>query len=489
MDTSTPVNVPGDETVETHISTIYFDGDRAYKVKKPLKTPFLDFSTRALRRRACELEVRLNQRLAADVYLGVDDVVLPDGSIEPAVVMRRMPARRRLAHLVTTGQDVRAELRSVARTMAIFHLRARTGPDVVRAALPDAVRAKWVANIVEMQAFVPSVFKRSELDRLSEYALAYLAGRSELFASRVREGRIRDGHGDLLADDIFLLDDGPRILDCLEFDDTLRSTDVLEDVASLAMDLERLGRRDLATAFLADHAEFLGDRYPQSLADFYIAYRFVVRAKVAAIRWAQRAEGRPSEARGLLRSALQQLEQATVRLVLVGGLPGSGKSTLAAALADRHGWWVLRSDEVRRELCGGELEPAGYEQGRYATVVTDRIYTELLRRSEMMLALGETVLLDASWSSRARREQAARVAARASAQLVEIELAVPFDEASDRLRRRAGTEDPSEATPEVLAHMAADAEPWTSATRLDAAQSPASVLEMAEEVLTACGTI
>src|SRR5438876_1013369 len=326
MDTSTPATCLGGEAVETHVSTIYFDGDLAYKVKKSLKTPFLDFSTPALRRRACQLEVSLNQRLAPDVYLGVEDVVVADGALEQAVVMRRMPAHRRLAHLVTSGRDVRAELRSVARTMAIFHQRARAGPDVERAGLPEAVRAKWVGNIDEMGAFVPGVFLRSELDQMSERVLPYLAGRSELFDARIREGRIRDGHGDLLADDIFCLDDGPRILDCLEFDERLRCMDVLEDAASLAMDLERLGRPDLGAAFLADHAEFLGDRYPQSLAEFYLAYRGVVRAKVAAIRWAQGTQGALGalgQSRGLLHTALRHLERATVRLVLVGGLPGS----------------------------------------------------------------------------------------------------------------------------------------------------------------------
>src|SRR5205814_8691432 len=112
-----------------------------------------------------------------------------------------------------------------------------------------------------------------------------------------------------------------------------------------------------------------------------------------------------------------------MRVVL--GLPGSGKSTLAGALADRHGWCLLRSDVVRRELCGEEAEPAGYGQGRYATEVMERTYAELLHRSEMMLALGETALLDASWSSRARREEAARVAAGARPQLVEMEHAAP----------------------------------------------------------------
>ena len=140
-------------------------------------------------------------------------------------------------------------------------------------------------------------------------------------------GRARDGHGDLLADDIFLLDDGPRVLDCLEFDDALRLDDVLADVAFLAMDLERLGRPDLAERFLAAYRAASGDTWPSSLAHHHIAYRAQVRAKVSAIRAEQGVPDSADKAQALLRLALAHLEAGRVRLVLVGGLPGTGKST------------------------------------------------------------------------------------------------------------------------------------------------------------------
>ncbi len=136
------------------------------------------------------------------------------------------------------------------------------------------------------------------------------------------------------------------------------------------MDLERLGRPDLAVQFLADHAEFLGDRYPPSLAEFYIAYRSIVRAKVAAIRWTQGAQGAMHQVRQLFAMALAHLERASVRIVVVGGLPGSGKSTLAAALADRHGWCLLRSDVVRRELFDLPSEAPGFDEGPYSASAT-----------------------------------------------------------------------------------------------------------------------
>ena len=163
---------------------------------------------------------------------------------------------------------------------------------------------------------------------------------------------VRDGHGDLLAEDIFCLDDGPRILDCLAFDDELRWGDVLGDVAFLVMDLERLGHPDLARSLLADHGEFSGEHHPGSLAHLYVAQRALVRAKVAALRTSQTGSGKgptTPEVEALLGMAVGHLRRAEVRLALVGGLPGSGKSTLAGRMADELGWVVLSSDAVRRD--------------------------------------------------------------------------------------------------------------------------------------------
>ncbi len=161
-----------------------------------------------------------------------------------------------------------------------------------------------------------------------------------------------DGHGDLLAEDIFCLDDGPRVLDCLEFDDRLRYVDGLDDAAFLAMDLEQLGTPEAAAFFLAEYSEYSGDPTPASLRHHYVAYRAFVRAKVSLIQARQGAPGTETAARRLITAALRHLRASAVGLTLVGGLPGSGKSTLSGALADRLGVTLLSSDRLRKELAG-----------------------------------------------------------------------------------------------------------------------------------------
>ena len=189
----------------------------------------------------------MNRRFSPDVYLGVEEIVDEAGRVvDHAVLMRRMPAERRLATLARQHLDVASCLRSVARVMATCHAGSVRSEVISSVATPAALRDLWERSLRELEAFVPRPLDGSMLTRVDELAHRYLDGRSALLAERIARGRIVDGHGDLLADDIFCLDDGPRILDCLEFDDRLRWGDVLLDVGFLAMDLERLGRTDLA---------------------------------------------------------------------------------------------------------------------------------------------------------------------------------------------------------------------------------------------------
>ena len=175
------------------------------------------------------------------------------------------------------------------------------------------------------------------LDRVEALTLEFLDGRADLFAARVDAGRIVDGHGDLMADDIYCLSDGPRILDCIEFDDRLRWLDQLDDAAFLAMDLEYLGATDLARAFLDWYAEFAADPAPVTLRHHFVAYRAFVRAKVACLRYLQGEDSARDEAQRHATLALAHLRAGGSRLVVVGGLPGTGKSTLSGALADALG--------------------------------------------------------------------------------------------------------------------------------------------------------
>lgn len=459
---------------ETHISWVFFVGDRAYKLKKPVRTAFLDFSTIESRRLDCEREVALNRRLAPDVYEGVATVMGVDGEVcDHLVVMKRMPDERRLSAQVqshATEPALRRSILAIARRLASFHAAAERSTQIDAAGSPEVTASRWLTNTAQLRPFVDEVLDADLIEEVDRLAARYVAGRAPLLEQRIADGRVLDGHGDLLADDIFCLDDGPRILDCLEFDDGLRWGDGLADAAFLAMDLERLGRLDLSSVLLSAYEAASGDSWPQSLAGHYIAYRALIRSKVACLRASQGADTAQEDARLLLELAARRLREAAVRMVLVGGAPGTGKSSLAATLGRALGWPVLRSDTLRTEFAG--LSP-GVADGRdqrasYGTAATQRTYDELVARGAALAQLGQTVILDATWTSERHRAQARAAAQETATDLVELRCVAPATMAADRLvrRREAGT-DPSEATPAIALAMAAGADPWPEAVAID----------------------
>lgn len=468
---------------ETHSAVVLLMGDHAYKWKKPVAFPFLDFRTYEQRSAACRRELELNRRLAPDVYLDVATLSGSDGSpVEDVLVMRRLPDERRLAALVEAGADVEGCLSRVADTMADLHRRTIT-PHAVEPASVSSVRRNWEDNLATLRDDAGQILSRAEVEQAGELALAYLDGRGPLFEARA--DRACDGHGDLLADDIFCLDDGPRIIDCLDFADAYRLGDPMLDVAFLAMDLERLGRRDLADRFLHGYRERSADTAPASLVHHFVAYRAHVRAKVACLRSGQGDEHAPEEARRLHRLCLDHLADGQVVLALVGGLPGTGKSTVARGLAEARGWALLSSDEVRKELLGldpGERAP----EDAYTHDARTRVYTELLARARGFLEQGEPVVLDASWTDPAWRDAAGQTARDTSAVAVAFRCETPLAVAHDRVSRRAEQAgQPSDATPEVLDRLAETAAPWPEAIRIDTTGEPDAVVSRAAEQLRA----
>ena len=475
-----------DRVRETHVSTLLFRGDRVYKCKKPVRLPFLDLSDREARRRACEREVELNSRLSPDVYLGVADVTTATGEVEPAVVMRRLPEARSLEAMVRRADpDAAAAVRAVARAVAAFHGEARRSAEIDLSGRPSRLRDLWWATVQELSAFTERWVDAGLLEATWLRARRYLEGRAELFALRIAQGRIRDGHGDLLAADVFLLDSGPRILDCLEFDDGLRHGDVCADIAFLVMDLERLGRPDLAELFVSEYTELSGEGWPPSLLHHYVAYRALVRAKVACLRAASGDGDAAAEVGRLLGLAFRHAELARVVMVLVGGLPGTGKSTLAGALTDSLGWTLLRSDSIRQEL--GARSPGG--RPAYDRTTTLRVYSELLRRARTLLRRGWPVVLDASWHDAALRAMAVGVATDQAADLAQVHCRAPREVAERRItRRRAVGGDPSEATPGVARWMAAREDPWPGAVDVWTDQPPTRSLSAALRAVGCSGS-
>lgn len=450
---------------ETHTAVVFLVGDRAYKMKKPVDLGFLDFRTREARSEVCHKETDLNRRLAPDVYLGVAQITDPDGQpCEDLLVMRRMPDNRRLSTLVRSGADVSGDIRRIARVVAAFHSRCDRSPQIDVEGSRDALLERWTASFEQVRPFHGNVIDGAVTGEIERLTARFLAGREQLFADRLGRGRIVDGHGDLLADDIFCLLDGPRILDCLEFDDRLRHVDQLDDVAFLAMDLEHLGAPDLAERFIKLYVEFTGDPAPSSLLHHYVAYRAFVRAKVSCLRHQQGDPAAAGQARTFSDLAQRHLATSAVKLVLVGGMPGAGKSTLASGLADRLGLVMLSSDRLRKELAGVDPEQsarADYRAGIYSRAWTERTYAEMLERAGRLLSLGESVVLDASWIDQGARREAQQVAARSHSDVVSLLCEVPEEVAAARMRERSG---PSDADEAVAAAMRGDADAWPEAT-------------------------
>jgi predicted kinase len=374
--------------------------------------------------------------------------------------------------------------RRLAADLAAFHKKAVRSSATAAAGAPERVLRSWRDNAAQVhaaqiEAAGAGVLDLAQLDRVAAMAEEYICGRERLLRERVAAGRCCDGHGDLLADDVFCLDDGPRALDCLEFDDALRYGDVLADVAFLVMDLERLGRPDLGDLFAAAYREHSGDSWPASLLAHYVAYRAQVRAKVAGLRAQQGVQAAGREAAALLDLAERRLRRGAVRLILLGGPPGSGKSSVARALSARCGWALLRSDVVRKELAG--VPPDLHRRdalgrGIYTPEATRATYAALLDRARDLLERGSSVVLDASWSAPEFREKARALATATRSTLRSYYLEVPAHVAARRLAaREAAGDDPSDAGVTEGRALRARFRPWPEATVLDGTLPPAEL--------------
>ena len=469
---------------ETHTGLVVLLGDKAYKAKKPVTTDFLDFSTPARRQHACDREVALNRRLAPNSYLGVAHFTGPHGGMsEPVIVMRRYGDGTRLASMVKNGQPVHDQLRAIAETLARFHTDAARGRAIDAQSTVGAVAARWQENLEELQRYPDTVVSHRAVREVQRLATQFVSGRASLFALRITERRIVDGHADLLADDIFCTPEELAILDCLEFDDNLRYVDTIDDAAFLAMDIEFLGREDLANHFLDEYSRRASDPAPLALKNFYIAYRAVVRAKVDCVRVVQGHEESVADVRRHIDIALKHLRAGTVQLIIVGGGPGTGKTTLSRALAEQLGAQVISTDDVRRELqrAGVIAGTAGVlDAGLYTPENVCTVYDEVLRRAHRLLSSGTSVILDGTWRGTRRRERARELADQTRSPIVELTCSIPLEKASARIESRRVTN--SDATPQIAAEMAEHADSSIEDHLIDTSQPLADSVKAAEQL-------
>jgi uncharacterized protein len=402
---------------ETHISHVFFAGDLVYKIKKPVRFPFLDFSTLHKRRHFLQEELRLNRRLAPSVYLGVLPISLDEngwrlgGWGEPAeytLVMRRLPDKRLLSFLLETKQASVALVEQLADHLAAFHAAAEPLQGMTPATHWSAVRASWNNNLDELEPLLTGAADRQACAMIRSYGAEFLGQYQDLFARRVAGGWIRDVHGDLHAEHICFAREGIQIFDCIEFDPGLRRCDLAAEIAFLSMDMSVRGGEALVRPFMERYLTRIGDPEMTALLPFYQAYRALVRAKVHGLRLRKWNDVAARYFTFAQRWAWQRFKPF---LLLVIGLTGSGKSTLARELSARLGVIVIRSDAVRKRIAGQVVrQDAAPNEGMYTQAMTERTYGKMLREAESRIQERQGVIVDATFGRRSHREKFRRLA-------------------------------------------------------------------------------
>jgi hypothetical protein len=445
--------------IETHVSLVFLAGDRAYKLKRAVKYPYLDFSTPEHRRRACETELALNRRTALTLYLEVRALGrMPDGkigfagngpAIDWVVVMRRFDQSSLFDALAQTGGLSAPLMHELAGHIADFHAMAERRYDCGGAAALTAIAETNHRCLIEARH---AGFSRECIEELRENSLRRLAAVGGLLDRRRAESKVRRCHGDLHLRNICIVDGKPTLFDCLEFSEALASIDVLYDLAFLLMDLEHRGLTDFANIVLNRYLDLTDEDDGLPAMPLFLSLRAVIRAHVTATAMDRTAhqgskQKMAAEARSYLDLAARLLRPRPCHLVAIGGLSGTGKSTLAAALARGIGARVLRSDVIRKRLFGVGPETR-LQASAYTPEVSRRVYEALRQKAAASLAAGYSVIADAVSLKPEERQSFAAVAKAAAVPFSGLWLAAPASTMEARLRARR--HDASDASPEVL---------------------------------------
>ncbi len=447
------------EVRETHISRVFIAGEFVYKTKKPAHFAFIDAASLGRRFELCRAELVLNSRLARGIYLAVVPILhSPNGyalgnpcehpvagAVEYAVKMRRLDDHATLERRVVSGRLEPSAIGTVAKRLAEFHAAAARDKSWQYGSA-SAVWRLVIGNLAECESFIGATLERGVFDELDSFCRGAITAHWELINQRARGGRVCDGHGDLRAEHVSLRSGRVDIIDCVEFNESLRYGDVASDIAFLAMDLDRLGARPLSRELVRAYIDLSRDDELPSLLPLYKCHRAIVRAKVASIgagaRGASSDESEKARAKAgkFFALALEYARAAARALVVICGRSGTGKSTLARVVRERTGFIAINSDRVRKRLAGLSPEAnahAAYGRGIYSESATRATYDTMLAEAECELGQNRGVILDATYKDRTERREVLEVARRLAVPLLFVECRADEREVLRRLRARA----------------------------------------------------
>ncbi|MGB5708898.1 MAG: AAA family ATPase [Arenicellales bacterium] len=449
------------EIVETHISWVVLAGEYAYKFKKPVDLGFVNFTSIERRAYYCEEEIRLNRRLAPDLYVGVVKITGPLESpelegpgevLDYAVKMSRFPADRELSHMIKTRLPPPEAFYQLATDLAVFHDSVAIADQQSSFANPDVLASVEMDNFKVINKFIHEPGLLARLQSLEAWTKTSLINLEKNFHHRKLAGRVRECHGDLHLGNLVYLNDQIIPFDCLEFNPGLRWIDVASELAFLLMDLfvnqyERIGRM-----MLDRYLESSGDYELVTLLQHYLVYRAMVRAKVSCLQ--RPGDNESNDRQGDFIRYLDFAERITapvygLKLIITCGFSGSGKTWISNHLVERATVIRVRSDVVRKQMHGlglAESSESGIDSGIYTRSATQDVYQELGRLVDLILDAGYSVVVDASFLRKEHRDKFAALAEKHAVMFTILHIDAPYDVLASRIdaRQQSGS-DASEA--------------------------------------------
>ncbi len=435
---SYPHSPPGVRSIQTHISWVFIAPPFVFKVKKPVNFGFLDFSTLEKRRHFCERELELNRRLCPEVYLGVVPIYKSasgfsfnaEGEIaEYSVKMRELRHGWFLSELLAKDLVGETEINRVISCLDRFYESETPTPEIEQWGTPEKLKISTDENFRQVEPFVGKTISPVALETIRHFTNSFYATNEDLFRNRIRQHRIRDCHGDLHLDHVHITPEATTIFDCIEFNDRFRFIDIANDLAFLAMDFDFEEKCELGNLLLRNAARELRDPGMLKVANFYKCYRAFVRGKVESIqamsKEAADLEEHAKQAARYFCLALRYVVSDSEPLVLVVmGRVGTGKTTVASKLGSELDWPVLSSDQIRKMLAGiplTERTPPELRDKMYSERMNEQTYKKLLEQGLAALEAHGSVVLDATFSSRANRKFLHTACSNVRLQVVELD--------------------------------------------------------------------